>query len=337
MRLRSILAVLLMATATLATIGCGSSKKSYVATGNVVGPPTTGNLVFHFNNGDSPFLVGADTEDLLFEFFNADSDLELVEFTAFDEEVTVEGVPGESTAVRITGFNDKGIPLYTIDQPINVLLGLESDVPAYSTPVAVSLVQLSISSGQLDEIFTPLTLVDVPLGTSTQVFLFADYSNGSTVLIQDGVFSITPGGESIATVSSLGRLHGHSIGTTTLICQYGGQTLSVPVSVGQVADLALTSIMVSNVQPIVVGVGDMVQIVSIGERSSDGMTYALPASNLDYEFNVNAQAKGFDVDSNGVVTIDAATPDGDTGTLTVKWTNPDSSVLTAVVTVMADN
>lgn len=331
MRLRSFLAVLVLAIAGLGFTGCGSSSSSdFVATGGPAdGGPTSGELVFNFITAQAPFVVDANTAELQFDFFNGvDADPVLSTTRDFDSTIVIGGVPVSATQVVITGFDANGIPLFTITQSIQVVAGETTTVEGINSPVAVTLVDLILISGSVFDADQELTTVEVPLDATTQVFLFAEYSNGSLVLLGDQA-TYTVVDTNIATVSSFGTVSGLSVGTTTLLAQFQGQTLNRSLIVNDGSLLTLSSISVSP-NPVEVSAGNPATVVVSGTRASDGQSFSGLTANLTYA--VDDQAN-FAVSPGGEVSVVGTPASGTSTTLTATYTNPDNSTVSGTTTV----
>lgn len=332
MRFRSIMAILVIAIASLGFVGCGSSSDSFVATGNPDGPPSTGGLTFNFITAQSPFTVDAATNTLRFDFFDGTSANAVLSVTRpFAASVTIENIPASVRAVLITGFDANGFPLFTINQTVTVTAGSTTTVDGLTNAVPVTLTQLRLAPGTLFDLDSELTQVSVQVGGTTQVFLFAEFSNGSIVLLGDqATYSIPADGSGIASVSNLGTVTGLSSGTTTLLAQFGGQTLSRPVVSSDGFNPQLESINVINPTPITVASSAPVQITTNGNRVGGGSGIINPSS-LGY----TTDNVGFTVSANGLLSVSDQVTSGTTANLTVTWTNPDNTPVSTVVAVQA--
>lgn len=328
MRLKSLLAVLLLAIAGLGTVGCGSSSNDdFVIGGDTVGPPRTGNLTFNFVTAQGAFEVDAGTARLRFDFFNGVDQTPVLTVTRdFANSITIENVPTSATSVLITGFNANRIPLFTISQSIAVSPGETAVVDGLSNAVPVTLSQLRLAPGSLFEADGELTQVVVPVGGATQVFLFGEYSNGSIVLLGDlATYSV---GSNIATVNTTGLVSGVSAGTSTFIAQFAGLTKSVPLLVNDGTSIDLDSITVQNQAPIQVSTATPVQLIVSGTGSTG--TFALPSNRLTYSVDPSV---GWSVSTSGVVSVQESVVAGSTAVVTITWTNPDSSIVNTNATV----
>ena len=239
----------------------------------------------------------------------------------------MSGVPVNADRVVITGFDANGFPLYTIDQAIDVIGGETTVVPAVSNAVAVQLMELRLVSGDFSDLTTGLTTVSVASGGTFQVFLIAEYDNGTLAIVGDNAtYAIAASGSAIASVNNLGTISGLSVGNTTFTAEFGGQTLTLPVAVTDGLPINFSSLIVENTQPIEIATGTPVTLTIV----ADNMFGLSPSdSRLSYSID-NA---GFTV-ANGVVSLGSAT-NGATGTVTVTYTNPDTTTLTATATVVA--
>ena len=333
MRFRSFMAILVIAIASLGFAGCGSSSDSFVATGNPDGPPTTGGLTFNFITAQSPFTVDATTNTLRFDFFDGNNADPVFSVTRpFAPSVTIENVPASVRSVFITGFDADGIPLFTINQTVAVTPGSTNTVDGLSNAVPVALSRLRLAPGTLFDLDAELTQVNVQVGGTTQVFLFAEYSNGSVVLLGDkATYSIPESGANVASVSNLGTVTGLGSGTTTLLAQFGGQTLSRPVISSDGFNPQLESINVINPSPITVAAGTPVQITTNGQRAGGGSGIISPSSLAYTTDNV-----GFTVTPGGSLSVSEDVASGITANLTVTWTNPDSTTVSTDVPIQAE-
>ena len=335
MRYRSLLAFLVISFVSLGLVGCGSSNDdvNFVSTQN---PPvqTTGAVQFNFVNPQA-FTVDAATSTLLFEFFDASSTTTPVVTSTqnFAASVTVSNVPVSVTSVRITGFNANRIPLFTINQSISVVGGETNVVPGLGTVVPVTLSKLRLAGGSIFNLDTELTSLTVELGGTGQVFLFGEYSNGSTVLLgTQATYAILSGGESVASVDANGTVSGLTVGSTQLLASFSGQTLNVPLAVVAPGTQNYTSIQVTNpTQPIPLATGTSVNIGTSG-TTSGGNVFGLNSSTLTYSLSNTVD---FAVTSAGAVSVNTGVATGTTATVTVTFTNPDSSVVTTTVDVVA--
>lgn len=323
MRFRSFLAVLVLAIAGLGLTGCGSSgnNSEFVATNGGGFTPTTGAVVFNFVTAQAPFTVDANTASLQFDFYNGVDPTPIFSTTRdFDTTVSIGGVPTAARSVIITGFDSNGFPLYTINQTVTVVGGETTTVDGVNAAVPVSLLQLSLSGDP----FVPseLTQVNVPLNGTAQVFLFAEYSNGSRVLVGD-LATYQVENASIATVNTLGTVSGLAIGNTNLLAQFSGQTLPVPVIVTDGLAVTITSITISPASPVSVSDGNPVQLSVSGTTGTQsfGLTNDVTFLSDNIQFNVN---------SSGELSTSAAS--GSSAMITATYTNPDSSTVTDTIT-----
>jgi len=331
MRFRSILAVLILAIAGLGFTGCGSSSSSseFVATSSEITGPGSGELVFNFITAQAPFVVDADTTQLAFDFYNGvDPDPIFSTVRDFDSTIAIGGVPVAASQVVITGYDANDFPLFNISQTITVVGGATTTVEGINSPVAVTLVDLRLAPGNLFQLDQELTSVEVPLNATAQVFLFAEFSNGDIVLVGD-LATYTILDTNIATVNSFGTISGLTVGTTTLLAQYEGQTINVPVVVNDGSLLTLSAISVSP-NPVAVSDGNPVTVVVSGTRASDNQTFSGITSNVT--FSVGDQAN-FAVSPAGEVSVVGTPASGTNTILTATYTNPDSSTVSTTASV----
>lgn len=335
MRFRSVLAFLLVSFVSLGLVGCGSSSDGSVATGTTTAAAAnnTGALTFNFVTRQS-FTVDANTNTFRFEFYEAGSSTAIYTTTAnFGASVTVANIPASAARVRITGFNSSGIPLYTITQAISVTVGSTTVVPGLTASVPVTLQVLRLSGESVFALDTTLTSVALEVGSTFQVYVFGDYSDGSMVLLgSQPTFAIGTGGSGIASVDANGTVTGISAGTTQLIVEIAGQTLNVPVAVLTAGGQIFTSIQVVNSTiPIPLTSGTPVQLVVSGTNSSGTFGIA-PGGNFSYSVD---DTTNFSVDSSGNVSVNAGVAAGTSATVTVTYTNADTTTVTTTVGVVA--
>lgn len=336
MRLRSLLAFLIISFASLGLVGCGSSGDGvdFVSTGPVAAP-TTGNLTFNFVTPQS-FNVGTtNTNTLLFQFFNAGNATAVFSSTDnFATSVTVNNIPTSVTTVIITGFDANNIPLFTITQAIAVQGGATAVVPGLSAATVVTLTNLRVAPGNAFDLASTLTSLSIEAGGTAQVFLFGEYSNGSAVLLgNQATYVIPAAGAGVASVDANGLVTAIAPGTTELLISFGGQTLPVPLTVLAQGAQVFASIAVLNTPvPIPLTSGTPVQIVTSG-TTGGGLVFGLnPAVNFNYAVD---DTTNFAVDAAGMVSVNAGVTAGTTATVTVTYTNADTSTRTATVGVVA--
>lgn len=329
MRLRSLLAVLVLAIAGLGFTGCGSSSNSeFVATGGQQVSPNSGEVVFNFVQAQTAFTVDADTTELQFDFYNGVDAAPIFSTTRdFETTIAIGGVPTDATTVIITGFDVNGFPLFTITQTITVVGGETTTVEAINSPIPVTLTNLRLAPGNLFSLEDELTEVNVIVNQTTQVFLFAEFSDGSIVLVGNQA-EYTSTNEAIATVTDLATVRGVSLGTTSLLVQFEGQTLTVPIIVTDGLSQTLSSISVTNSeQPIVVSNGTPVQITVSGTVAGGGNGSVTGSPNLTYV----PDNQNFSVDANGNLSVNDQAVDAETTTITVTYTNPDTTTVETTV------
>lgn len=334
MRFRSLLAVLVVALTGFGLVGCGSSgtNNEFVRFGNADGEPTTGSLVFNFITAQSAFTVDANSANLRFEFFESGNATPVLTVNRpFAQSITIDNVPETVTAVQITGFDAAGFPLYTINQTVSVIAGASVTVGGFTNAIPVVLNRLRLAPGNVFNLDQELTQVDVQVGGTSQVFLFAEFSNGSVVVVSgEGLVYDIAGAQGIASVNSLGTVSGLSAGNVTLIASFRGQTLSRPVSVTSGFAQSLSAVSIANAAtPLVVTTAAPVQVVTTGTRASDNQSFGLSPSSLSYTIDNPV----FAVSGSGVVTVSTGVAVGTNALLTVIWTNPNNSIITTTRTV----
>jgi hypothetical protein len=172
-----LLTVLLLALVTLFTVGCGSSSEDFVITGNNnnPNPATVGDLTFLFATAQS-VTVPAATQNLEFEFFDADGDAVDFATSVFAASVTIEDVPVSAVDVIITAYGPGGIPLVTIADEVSVSGGNTVTVDLSDAVVTeVDLVSVTAS---------PATVaLDVDGPTTQQLAFTGTFSNGDVVAL----------------------------------------------------------------------------------------------------------------------------------------------------------
>lgn len=344
MKLKSILALLVIGITSLGLVGCGSSNGTsnteFVATDNDAAQSNLGNLVFNFVTPQSAFTVDANTNTLQFDFFDAAAVSPVLTTTrAFAASVTISNVPTSVRTVRITGFDANLIPLFTISQAIDVVGGNTVTIDGISNAVAVTLSSLRLAPGDLTQLNADppvsVTSLDVPVGGTGQVFLIGDYSNGSQVLLGDqATYQLDTGGDAFASVSTLGTVTGLAAGNTTFIATFGGQTLSIPLTVAEPGAQNFDSIANVNAT-LTASTTQPLQLGTTATRTISGVPVTFGLANGDPRLTYSSSGADFTVTATGVVTPATGTIAGTTGTITTTYTNPNSSVLTVDVTVTA--
>lgn len=327
MRLKSLLATALTGLLCLGFVGCGSSGtgSEFVATSGQQQTGQPGTLVFNFATAQTAFTVDANTTTLLFSFFDgSSSDAIYSQSFAFAPTITVSGVPASASSVVITAFDSNGLPLQTISQSIAVESGQTVTVDGLSAAQTVNLSRLRLAPGNVLEFDSDLTQVLVAAGSTYQVFLFAEYDNGSVVLLgEQASYSIPDAG--VATVNAQGTVAGVAAGTTTLTAAFGGQSLPVGVTVTDGEPITFDAISVANPSPINVTVGTPVQLFLSGTVTGTG-NFDLPANDPNLTYSLGGT--DFSV-ANGMLSASAPSSD----TLTVTYTNPGGSTAQATVSV----
>ena len=271
MRLRSLLAVMLIGIAGLGFSGCGSNGNNgseFLATTVEMQQATTGNLTFNFVTAQTAYTVSVNSATLRFDFYEGAGTTPVFSTQPnFATSVTVSGVPVNADRVVITGFDANGFPLYTIDQAIDVIGGETTVVPAVSNAVAVQLMELRLVSGDFSDLTTGLTTVSVASGGTFQVFLIAEYDNGTLAIVGDNAtYAIAASGSAIASVNNLGTISGLSVGNTTFTAEFGGQTLTLPVAVTDGLPINFSSLIVENTQPIEIATGTPVTLTIVADN-----------------------------------------------------------------------
>jgi len=335
MRIRSILAILVLSFISLGLVGCGSSGSSsdFVATSADTTAPNTGDLTFNFVTAQTAFTVDADTNTLRFDFYNGVDDAPIFsQVEPFAATITVENVPVSARTVIITGIDAEGFPLYTITQSIDVTPGENTVVDGINNAVPVTLSELRLASGSVFDLDLELTEVNVPVGGTTQVYLFALYSDGSVLLVGDSAtYSIDPNGPLIASVNENALVTGLTAGTSRFIAQFAGQTLNVLLSVNDPNNANFASLSVNNETPIVMNGGDTVQLAVLG-TDADGMTFGVPSDSENLAFSIDGDSE-FTVSDTGLISFAQTNETGLSATVTVTYTNANATTVDTEVPV----
>ena len=336
MRFRSLLALLVLGIASFGLVGCGDNDNTtdYVATTSNQTALSTGALTFNFITAQTAFTVDANTTTLYFDFYDGGaSGTPVFSVTKpFESQITIEGIPVAARTVVITGVDANGIPLYNITQAISVVGGQTNTVDSVNNAVPITLDELRLAPGNVASLDQTLTLINVAEGGTTQVFLLAEYSDGSIVLLGDlATYSIEAGGEAIASVSTQALVSGLAIGSTNFIATYGGQTLQVPVSVTSQFAINFDSLSIVNAQPVVVATDTPVQISVVG--NSGNAIFGLSPTDAGLSYSVDVV--GFDIDASGVLSVLDTVPTGTAATVTVTYTNPNTTAVVATLGVTA--
>jgi hypothetical protein len=336
MRFRSLLAVLILGIAGFGFVGCGASGTGtdFVATGNKQ-VPTTGNLLFRFVTAQVAFTVPDGATTLKFEFFDggASADSIYTSNKPFAPEITVENVPVTASTVVITGFDGNGIPLYTITQSIAVVGGTDTVIDGINGPVAVTLDQIRPAPGTVNNADQTLTSLTVSVGGKVQMFLYADYNNGTSVLLGTLADYQIVAGEVFASVDPTALVSGLAAGTATLEASYGGQTVQLPVFVTVGAPVEYSGITVTNTPvPVVVPNGTPVQLNVSGNLAPNTLIVLSPTDPA-LAYSIDPANPDFTVDTNtGIV---STTVDAGSATVKVDYTNFNNVVVSTTVAVEA--
>lgn len=334
MRLRSLLAALIIGLSTLGLVGCGSDNEDngFVAATQPAVNTTTGAVSMNFVQAQ--FAVGATAANLKFEFFANTTQAGTASLTTtvpFAATVTIQNVPVTTQSVRVTSFAANGVPLVSFTQNITVTAGVTNAIPTVATPTAVVLNQLVLTSSNVfpPNIANPITSLVVDVGALSQVYLVAVYSDG-TQLIAGNLANYQPdpnnaNAGNIFSVNNVGTVTGRAAGTANLVITFGTQTVQVPVTVQPAGSVNFTSI---SANAITVAAGMTGQLVATG--TANNAVFSLDAARTTYAI---AGGAGITISNTGLVTVAGGTAAGTTATVTVTYTNPNASVLTTTAVV----
>jgi hypothetical protein len=133
--LKSTVSTLLVLMALLVS-GCGDSDNFVFTTPqNAPAAPTTGNLVFRFQQTAAqrvPDNVPNGTTTLRFDLFStnppAETSLVATETRNFESVIILEDVPSNVVSVLVTAFDENDNPLITLGGTANVIIGGDSEV-----------------------------------------------------------------------------------------------------------------------------------------------------------------------------------------------------------------
>lgn len=139
---RALLTLLVVSFVTLFSVGCGSnSSNDFVFTGTTDNaPPTTGNLVFQFQQPPVPqTIVPVGTTTLRFDLFTSnpanDDNLFLTATFGYNDTIVIRDVIPQVRFAVVTFFNRDGLPLGTQSGPVEVIVGEDNDVTDKLGPV----------------------------------------------------------------------------------------------------------------------------------------------------------------------------------------------------------
>lgn len=338
MRIKSLLASACIGLACLGLVGCASDgiDSEFIAVSDEANLPDNGTLVFNFARAQQAFVVGNTTTTFKFDFFGgAAGELLLSERRDFAPTIRIAGIPTAANTVRITTFDANGIPRQTIAQAVGVDPRGETVVEGLSNATDVAFSRLRIAPGTVGELGenNSLSQVDVQTGGVSQVFLFAEYSEGTVVLVGDqGNYSTTNGG--VASVSPTGAVTGVSPGVSTLIAEFDMQSLSIPILVTDDLNQVFTSIDVAHTQPLTLPAGGDPFQVTVTATRGDGQQFGLNPASTALTYVVASESNAFVVSSTGVVTVAVGAPAGATGVLTIQYQNPDGTFATATANLV---
>lgn len=344
MRSRSLLAVLFFCFTALGLAGCGNSSDNGAFGGEFVNtnPPApvfVGGLTFNFVDdvaAQAPFEVDPATETLRFQFFEnvgAVGQPAVTTTSDYQSTVTITGLSTSLQSVKITGLDADGIPLYTITQAVTIVGGETTIVPAVAAPVAVTLQQLQLVSSPVT--FTPVGDFELEVNGTAQLYIAAQYSDGTLINVSNAAtFSNDandPSSSSILSVGSLGQLRGLNAGETTVLVQFDGQTLTVPVTVVSAFSATFSAILIQP-DPINIAAGASQSLALFGLRASDDNVFGINPAGDDVTLSVSG-ASSITV-SNGVVSAAANAPGGAQAVLTATYTNANGTTVTDTATVV---
>lgn len=352
MRSRSLLTFLFFCFTALGLAGCGSSNNNayggeYVNT-NPAAPINVGGLTFNFApqlltqtvDNSAAFDVPAETDELRFAFFEnagAVGEPALTTTAAFNETVTITGLSTSLQSVRITALDEAGIPLVTFTQPVTVIGGEVTTVRAIADSVPVTLVDLRLVSSVVT--FEELTSVDLEVNGTFQTYLAGLYSDGTIVVLGDAATYRNdpndPDGASVLSVGEFGSLRGLSPGSTNLLVDFEGQTITIPVTVDNAFALNFSSIVIQP-EEFTIEAGDSEGVGVLGVRQSDGAAVGIGSDNPDLTLELTSAAAGITLDG-GIIAVADTVAEGATATVRATYRNSNGTVVTdtADVTVTA--
>jgi hypothetical protein len=320
--------------------GCGSSgnDSEFVVT-TAPQTPNTGSLTFNFVAAQEPFVVDAGTAQLRFDFYDnagALGDPVVSATVAFQPSITIEGLITSIRSVKITGLDADGIPIFTIVQAVTVVGGQNTVVEGLTDPTPVTLLNLAlVGANSIDGV--PLDGVNLEVNGTGQVYLLALFSDDTVMVVSDAATYSNdpndPDSASIVQIGQFGELRGLSPGSTSLIAEFGGQTLTIPVTVETALNETFSEIVFASPSPLTIPEGTSAVASVDGIRESDGFVFGInPASpNLSYEISGDA---GITVDDSGLVTVADLTPGGSEATLTATYQNADGSTVSSTLQIV---
>ncbi len=341
--------LLFISFTALGLVGCGSSGNSteFVATGPGA-TPTTGGLVFRFQpvaQAQQFFEVDASTTRLRFRFYenaNAVGDPIDTRNADFATEVSLSGLSTSIRSVRITGFGQDGVPLYTITQSVTVVAGVDTIVSATGTPVAVSLSRLDlVPANSVDS--EPLTQVELEVGGTAQVYLIATYDDG-TELIVGSAATYAPEGEGseFFEVNNFGLLRGLSAGTGVLNVSFGGQTLSITVEVSESLNSTFSSIHfveiveqgIAPVAQVEVAAGGSYSTTLVGIRAGDSAILGINPTSIYVSYSIEGSPSITVNNNNGVVSVSGSAVEGELAIVTATYSNANGSTVSETLQII---
>lgn len=345
-RLSTLVAALVVGLLTLGLTGCGSTgdgdDTSFVATTPPTGNTTTGAVTFNFVAAQ--FAVGATASQLRIEFFpnttQAAGTASLTVTVPFAATVTVQNVPVTTQSFRVTSLNQNNVPLVTIVQNITVVADQVNTVAQVATPQPVQLNQIAVVNSN---VFPPtlanqINQFNLQVNATGQIYLVAVYSNGDVVIVGDqATYQVDPNNANagnIFSVGTRGELLGKSAGAANLVITFGNQTLQLPIIVEAANQVQLTTLALTNANPLQVAATASAVLGVTGTSGGQlfGIDRTLPALN----FSITGSA-GITVSNagttKGTVSVAEGTAAGSTATVTVTYTNPDNTTLTATIVI----
>lgn len=212
----ALLTMLLVGFVALFSVGCGDSRDEFVATNSNGG---TGTLVFRFQQAvlQAVDTVPAGTTQLVFSLHAGApaSTANLVEVrgpVAFQNVVTLTGVPTNVTHVVVTALGANNQPLAILTGDVFVQAGVTTDVDLNdSTPVTFDAITVSPDpinlvvggagvQASISGAFSNGSNVNLPINNSTTTFSFAP-DNGVANFSATGLFQGLQAGNSTATAT----------------------------------------------------------------------------------------------------------------------------------------
>jgi Bacterial Ig-like domain (group 2) len=237
---KSIFGLFIAVLCALFAAGCssGGSEGAFIANpdGSPIGPgggganAGNGSVTFNFVRQQADrIVVPLTTVSLRFQFFTGLEGTGAIvksETRPYADSVTIENVPSSARSSVVTAYTAEGFPVFqfTSNQSVppngEVTVGLSNGT---GVPVSVE----SVSSSP--------TSVSLAVGGTFQVTIQSLFSNGETVPLSGdltGLVFFESQDLGIATVGPDGTITGVANGTTTIEATFQGQTIIIPVAIG---------------------------------------------------------------------------------------------------------